>query len=652
MAREKFRSLEPMRPQDLGIGRLFENVRDAVIVAEATTGRIVLWNPSATEVFGYSRSEALDEFKVEDLVPERLKAQHRMGMARYRDTGHGPYVDSRTVLSLPAVRKTGEEIRVEFTLSPVEPADASAIEGRFVLAIVRDVTERERAEAEIARLNEGLERSVAARTGELEAAVARLRSSERTLRESEERYRLLLEGAKDYAIFAVDTEGRVASWNAGAERLFGYEKGEIVGEQGSLLFTPEDRRGGVPDEELRRARTEGRAEDERWHLRKDGSRFFASGFVRPVRDEEGKLCGFSKVARDVTERKKAQEALRESEERFRLLVEGVRDYAIFMLDPEGRVTTWNLGAERIKGYRAHEIIGRHFSVFYPEEDVARGKPARELQIAEAEGTYEEEGLRVRKDGSNFWASILITALRDEEGNLRGFAKVTRDITERKRAEEALREVREAERSRMARDLHDGALQDITYATAEAQVARILLDDVELDDRLEQVVVSLQRGAQGLREAVYDLRLQEERDRPLPEALGALLEMNRQMNPRCDMRLKLRGGVPSSSLGETGVELLRVVQEALTNARHHSGAENVSVSLRTEGDGLVAEVEDDGRGFDPGATRAGGIGQKSMRERTTALGGELKVESEPGKGTRVRVRIPLSVANWEGGERRA
>ncbi len=371
-----------------------------------------------------------------------------------------------------------------------------------------------------------------------------------------------------------------------------------------------------------------------------------------MRDEEGKLCGFSKVARDVTERKKAQEALRESEERFRLLVEGVRDYAIFMLDPEGRVTTWNLGAERIKGYRAHEIIGRHFSVFYPEEDVARGKPARELQIAETEGTYEEEGLRVRKDGSNFWASILITALRDKEGNLRGFAKVTRDITERKRAEEALRAVREAERSRMARDLHDGALQDITYATAEAQVARILLDDVELDDRLEQVVVSLQRGAQGLREAVYDLRLQEERDRPLPEALGALLEMNRQMNPRCNMRLKLRGGVPSSSLGETGVELLRVVQEALTNARHHSGAENVSVSLRTEGDGLVAEVEDDGRGFDPGATRAGGIGQKSMRERTTALGGELKVESEPGKGTRVRVRIPLSVANWEGGERRA
>ena len=232
-------------------------------------------------------------------------------------------------------------------------------------------------------------------------------------------------------------------------------------------------------------------------------------------------------------------------------MEGVRDYAIFMLDPEGRIATWNVGAERIKGYGAHEIIGRHFSIFYPEEDSASGKPARELEIAEAEGTYEEEGLRVRKDGSKFWASVLITTLRDEEGTLRGFAKVTRDIIERKRAEEALREVREAERSRMARDLHDGPLQDVTYAMAEAQVARILSEDAELDDRLGQVVGSLQRGAQRLREAVYDLRLREERDRPFPEALEALLEMNRQMNPRCDMHLKLAGGVPPYPSGRPG-----------------------------------------------------------------------------------------------------
>ena len=248
-----------------------------MVAAEASTGRIVLWNEAATEVFGYSPSEALGGLKVEDLVPERLKAQHQTGMARYRDTGHGPYIDFRTVLGLPALHKTGEEIRVEFTLSPVEPAEASGIEGRFVLAIMRDVTERERAEEEIRRLNEGLERCVAERTAELEATVTQLRSSERTLRESEERYRLLVEGAKDYAIFMVDSEGRVTNWNEGAERVFGYREEEIVGEQGSILFTPEDRRRGADEEELRKAEAEGRAQDERWHVRKDGTRFLPAG---------------------------------------------------------------------------------------------------------------------------------------------------------------------------------------------------------------------------------------------------------------------------------------------------------------------------------------------------------------------------------------
>src|SRR4051812_21320292 len=220
-----------MRPQDMGMGRLFESVRDAVIVAEANTGRIVLWNSAATKIFGYSASEASNELRIEALVPEHLKARHHRGMAHYRDTGHGPYIDSNTVLDLPALCKTGEQIRIELTLSPIEPIRNSADEGplegpegRFVLAIVRDVTDRKQAQEQVRWLNEDLERRVEERTTQLEAAAAKLENSEQTLRESEERYRLLVESVKEYAIFMVGTDGRVASWNAGAERLFGYSE--------------------------------------------------------------------------------------------------------------------------------------------------------------------------------------------------------------------------------------------------------------------------------------------------------------------------------------------------------------------------------------------------------------------------------------------
>src|SRR5215208_4609879 len=271
-----------MRPEELGIGELFGRIREAVIVADARNQRIVLWNPAATNIFGYSISEAL-ELNLEKLVPEPLKAQHRASITRYAQTGHGPSIDSRRLLELPALTKSGEEIYVELSLSPIGLVDDTNRGRRFVLAIVRDVTER------------------------------------------------------------------------------------------------------------------------KW----------------------------------------AVEALRHNEERFRLLVEGVKDYAIFMLDPEGKVASWNEGAHRIKGYSQQEILGRRFSVFYEEEDLKRSKPERELEIAQEKGTYEEEGWRVRKDGSRFWASVLITALRDGDIDLRGFAKVTRDITERRQAEEEIERLNEA-----------------------------------------------------------------------------------------------------------------------------------------------------------------------------------------------------------------
>ncbi len=248
-------------------------------------------------------------------------------------------------------------------------------------------------------------------------------------------HRLLVESVQDYAIFALDPDGYILSWNPGAERFKGYKADEIIGKHFSIFYPRELVAEGFPEFELRTAANTGRFEDEGWRIRKDGTRFWANVVITALRDKSGRLVGYAKVTRDLTERREAEEALRESEQRFRLLVEGVKDYAIFMLDPDGRVTTWNDGAERIIGYRAKEIIGQHFSRFYPEEDKAADKPARELEIANRVGDYEEEGWRVRKDGSMFWSSVLITAIRNKAGELVGYGKVTRDLTERRAAEQ-------------------------------------------------------------------------------------------------------------------------------------------------------------------------------------------------------------------------
>jgi len=259
----------------------------------------------------------------------------------------------------------------------------------------------------------------------------------------ERRFQLLVDSVGDYAIYLLDPNGIVSSWNSGAARFKGYTADEIIGRHFSSFYTDEDRAAGMPQRALATALTEGRFEAEGWRVRKDGTRFWASVVIRAVRDETGTLLGFAKVTRDITERKIAEEALRRSEEQFRLLVQGVVDYAIFMLDTTGRISSWNAGAARMKGYTADEIIGRHFSSFYTDEDRAAGMPQRALATALTEGRFEAEGWRLRKDGTRFWASVVIDAIRDETGVLRGFAKITRDITERRKAQEALDEAREA-----------------------------------------------------------------------------------------------------------------------------------------------------------------------------------------------------------------
>jgi PAS domain S-box-containing protein len=251
--------------------------------------------------------------------------------------------------------------------------------------------------------------------------------------------RSLVDGIGDYAIFLLDPAGHVLTWNPGAERIKGYSAGEIIGKHFSKFYSTEEVRAGKPQRMLETANAEGSCEDEGWRIRKDGSRFFANVLVTCLHNSDGSVRGYAKIVRDITDRRRQEEAVHRSEERFRLLVEGVRDYGIYLLDREGRIVSWNSGAERMKGYVVDEVLGKHFSIFYPKEEVEAGKPMLVLEIAAAEGRFEEEGWRVRKDGTRFWASVLITALRGEHGKLRGFSKVVRDITERKRAREELLE---------------------------------------------------------------------------------------------------------------------------------------------------------------------------------------------------------------------
>ena len=262
------------------------------------------------------------------------------------------------------------------------------------------------------------------------------------LQKGDDAYRRLVTSVRDYAIFLLDTQGHVATWNQGAERLKGYRADEIIGRHFSVFYPPAAIEKRWPQYELETAARLGRFEDEGWRVRKDGSYFWGNVVITAIHDDAGKLIGFAKVTRDLTERRENEERLRQSEERFRLLVDGVQDYAIFMLDTEGRIMSWNQGARRLKGYAAPEVIGKSFSIFYPPEALERGWPATELREATRLGRFEDEGWRVKKDGTRFWANVVITALRDGDGTLRGFSKITRDLSERKAQEERLRQSEE------------------------------------------------------------------------------------------------------------------------------------------------------------------------------------------------------------------
>lgn len=377
--------------------RLYESLPDGVVLTSAN-GEILRVNAQAEKLFGYSRAELLGQ-PVEMLIPECFRAAHVAHRSAYH---HDPRLRPMGAgLELYARRKDGTQFPVDIMLSPFETKD-----GLLVVAVVRDITERKRAEEALQRSRDMLDK--------------------------------LCEFSPDGIVLVTSPEGRIVRVNAEAERMSGYSRDELVGRSVDDLIPPRSRNPHGP------SRLTYRPEDrmdgagailELYVKRKDGVEFPVEATCGPVETDDGELV--LGVVRDVTARKQAEDALRHSEERLRSIVETVKDYAILSLDPEGRVTSWNRAAERIKGYRAEEIIGQHFSRFYPPEDTERGKPDQALKLAAEHGRFEDEGWRIRKDGSRFWANVVLTALRDNAGSLRGFSKITRDFTMRKRAEEAL-----------------------------------------------------------------------------------------------------------------------------------------------------------------------------------------------------------------------
>ena len=331
---------------------------------------------------------------------------------------------------------------------------------------------------------------------------------------------------------------------------------------------------------------------------------------------------------------------RRAEERYRSIFENAVE-GIFQTTLEGRFLVANPALARMFGYKDPEELLAAVSSIDDElyvDPERRAEFDRLIRRHDAVSGFEAQ--MYRRDGSMMWASLSARAIRDPGGNLLGYEGTTEDITERKRAEQALREIREAERRRIARDLHDEAMQDLVFVVQSLQATQITSEDIGSGSLvLEQEVAALRRAIAGLRSAVYDLRLGSIKDRPFLQSVESLVELNRQMAPERVLELVVEEGFLAEFTGDASDELLRIVQEALANVRRHSGASHARITLGREGDDLRMEIEDDGLGFEPESGT--GIGLTGMRERANALGGELEIESKPGEGTRVRFRVALS-----------
>jgi PAS domain S-box-containing protein len=483
----------------------------------------------------------------------------------------------------------------------------------------------------------------------------------------EQRLQLLIEAVTDYGIFLLDPEGHIVSWNSGAQKLKGWRREEILGQHFSTFYPPDAVASGWPQEELRLAKARGRFEDEGWRLRKDGSRFWANVVITALYGPMGELTGFAKITRDLTERRRAEEELRISEERVRLLVDSVRDYAIFMLDPGGIVQSWNAGAQAIKGYEPADIIGRHFRAFYTPEDQAAGKPERELAEAREHGRMEDEGWRVRKDGTLFWANVVLTAVVGPDGGLRGFAKVTRDTSERRRLEELERSSRRMNEflAMLAHELRNplapirNAVTIMQLETLSSPVLRNCRDVI--DRQLTHVTRLVDDLLDVGRLTTGKIKLRKELVR-IGDVVARSVEVARPIVTARRHVLKVEQPPDPVYVQGDATRLSQVLQNLLVNAAKYT-PEGGRIQLRVAAaDSFVyLVVSDNGRGLSPehlqtifqlfvqadtgtsAASESGlGIGLTLARSLAEMHGGSIEAASPGlGQGSTFTVRLPMA-----------
>ena len=493
-----------------------------------------------------------------------------------------------------------------------------------------------------------------------------------------ERFQYFVAGVTDYAIYMLSPEGVVDSWNAGAQRFKLYRPEEIIGEHFSRFYTTEDKARNLPERALEIARTHGKFEDEGWRVRKDGSRFWASVVIDAIHGDDGALIGFAKVTRDITERRESDAALRASEERFRLLVQGVTDYSIYMLSPAGEITNWNAGAERIKGFTHDEAVGTHFSRFYVPEDRQAGLPEKALETARTCGRFESEGWRVRKGGERFWSHVVIDAIRDSDNALLGFAKITRDITERRESTLALERARDAlfqsRKLEALGKLTGGIAHDFNNLLGVVMSGTELLSREVVTPAGRKILESMQRSAKRGAELTQQL-LTFARQQPLKQE-------NYNLNVvigKFEAVLRRASASPIRFLVELAPDLHLVRTDAtqfeaailnlVSNARDampDGGTLTVrtsnavlaadAASGRNAGPYVVVEVGDTGVGmapevrarvFEPFFTtkpvgKGTGLGLSQVYGLIQESGGSVEIVSQVGEGTSIKLLFPALV----------
>ncbi len=607
---------------------LVNAITDYAVFMLDPTGIVTSWNPGAERIKGYTEAEIVGQhfsrfYTAEDRqtgLPSRvLETAAREG--RFEAEGW-------------RVRQDGSRFWANVVIDPIRDEQGHLI---GFAKITRDLTERKK--------------------------------TQQVLRQSEERFRLLVQGVTDYALYMLDPNGHVALWNPGAQRFKGYTEPEIIGQHFSRFYTAEDQRTALPQRALETAAREGRFEAEGWRVRKDGTHFWAHVVIDAIRNELGQLVGFAKITRDITERKNAQEALRQSEERFRLLVQGVTDYAIYMLDPEGNVTNWNSGAQRIKGYTEDEIVGQHFSTFYTVEDRAAGLPRLALDTAAREGRYEKEGWRVRKNGSRFFAHVIIDAIRNEQGHLVGFAKITRDISDRKAADEALERARteahEAQKMAAIAQLSAGIAHDFNNLLTVVMGNLDMLKRAK-DERRPRLIDNALHAVEQARKLTGKLLAFSRRQTLFPEAVdlkGMIAGMDDMLvqSLRGDIRLDLdlADGVWPVEVDPTQLQIALIniavnARDAMpkggtfrvkienTVLRQGPMREAVAISLSDTGTGIPPDALS--QVFEPFFTtkevgHGTGLGLAQVHGFAQQSGGTVDVRSEVGRGTTVTLYLP-------------